>query len=57
VSSPAYAPPVTSFLTCRTVCDWWHGVPQLFFRIKYYSKTAYPAPRSCADVDLVPKYI
>ncbi|USW56682.1 hypothetical protein Slin15195_G100010 [Septoria linicola] len=37
------------------VCDWWHGVPQLFFRISYYVKTAYPAPSSCADVYLVPR--
>lgn len=35
------------------VCDWWHGVPQLFFRISYYND---PAPCSCADVWLEPKY-
>lgn len=36
------------------VCDWWHGVPQLFFRINgYYDK----APCSCADVDLCPEYL
>ncbi len=36
------------------VCDWWHGVPQLFFRISYYHD---PAPCSCADVWLCPDYI
>lgn len=36
------------------VCDWWHGVPQLFFRISYYTT---PAPSSCADVYLVPEYL
>ncbi|CZT18153.1 uncharacterized protein RCC_03993 [Ramularia collo-cygni] len=36
------------------VCDWWHGDPQLFFRISYYST---PAPGSCADVYLKPVYI
>ena len=39
------------------VCDWWHGVPQLFFRISYYSSTAYEAPASCADVYLIPQYL
>ncbi|EME78756.1 uncharacterized protein MYCFIDRAFT_89396 [Pseudocercospora fijiensis CIRAD86] len=39
------------------VCDWWHGVPQLFFRFKYYPTSAYPAPASCADIDLLPQYI
>ncbi|KAK5165107.1 uncharacterized protein LTR77_009204 [Saxophila tyrrhenica] len=37
------------------VCDWWHGVPQLFFRLSYYDD--YPAPKSCADVYLCPEYI
>ncbi|GIZ41279.1 hypothetical protein CKM354_000459000 [Cercospora kikuchii] len=35
------------------VCDWWHGFPQLFFRINnpgYH----YPAPASCAEVYLCP---
>jgi hypothetical protein len=41
-------------LTKCTVCDWWHGVPQLFFRISYYST---PAPASCADIYLKPVYI
>lgn len=36
------------------VCDWWHGVPQLFYRISYYTT---PAPASCADVYLKPVYI
>ncbi|KAF2217248.1 hypothetical protein CERZMDRAFT_93298 [Cercospora zeae-maydis SCOH1-5] len=33
------------------VCDWWHGVTQLFFRTNYPT-SAYPAPASCADVQL-----
>lgn len=37
------------------ICDWWHGAPQLFFRISYYS--GYEAPASCADVYLMPQYI
>ena len=36
------------------VCDWWHGSPQLFFRINYYDD---PAPCSCAEVWLCPEYI
>ncbi|EMF09735.1 uncharacterized protein SEPMUDRAFT_151649 [Sphaerulina musiva SO2202] len=39
------------------VCDWWHGAPQLFFRIASYTKSWYPAPASCADVFLVPEYV
>ncbi|OCK89025.1 uncharacterized protein K441DRAFT_668273 [Cenococcum geophilum 1.58] len=35
------------------VCDWWHNAPQLFWRYKYYTPEDYPAPSSCADVDLV----
>ncbi|KAK6428420.1 hypothetical protein LTR95_015439 [Oleoguttula sp. CCFEE 5521] len=35
------------------VCDWWHGVPQLFFRMQYYNDTT---PASCADVYLCPEY-
>lgn len=38
----------------QIVCDWWHGYPQLFFRIKYYTT---PAPASCADVYLKPVYL
>lgn len=38
----------------NAVCDWWHGVPQLFYRISYYTT---PAPASCADVYLKPVYI
>ncbi|KAI7168634.1 hypothetical protein KC316_g4977 [Hortaea werneckii] len=37
------------------VCEWWHGVPQLFFRKIYDIDT--PAPCSCADVYLKPVYI
>ncbi|KAK3721049.1 hypothetical protein LTR37_003339 [Vermiconidia calcicola] len=36
------------------VCNWWHGVPQLFFRI---SNEEALAPCSCADVWLCPEYI
>lgn len=39
------------------VCDWWHGLPQLFFRIGSYKVKDYPAPLSCADIDLIPHYI
>ncbi|OCL05787.1 hypothetical protein AOQ84DRAFT_90519, partial [Glonium stellatum] len=35
------------------VCDWWHNAPQLFWRYNYYTPEDYPAPSSCADVDLV----
>ena len=35
------------------VCDWWHNAPQLFWRYDYYTPEDYPAPSSCADVDLV----
>jgi len=36
------------------VCDWWHGVPQLFFRLSSYDL---PLPASCADIYLRPEYI
>ncbi|KAK3063314.1 hypothetical protein LTS18_001391 [Coniosporium uncinatum] len=39
------------------VCDWWHDEPQLFWRNKFYTVEEYPAPSSCADVDLVPEYL
>ncbi|KAF2488157.1 hypothetical protein BDY17DRAFT_320656 [Neohortaea acidophila] len=39
------------------VCDWWHGAPQLFFRIAGYSIADYPAPSSCADVHLHAEFI
>ncbi|KAL2351607.1 hypothetical protein BJ546DRAFT_851931 [Cryomyces antarcticus] len=35
-------------------CDWWHGVPQLFWMLKYYHDVI---PSSCATVNLVPEYI
>ena len=34
-----------------TACDWWHGVPQLFW--KYYFDN-YTIPSSCVEVDLYP---
>lgn len=36
------------------LCDWWHSVPQLFFRVAYYETLL---PNSCADVYLRPEYI
>lgn len=36
------------------VCDWYHGVPQLFMKWDYYNTTA---PSNCAMVDLFPEYI
>nr|POE72145.1 hypothetical protein CFP56_12021 [Quercus suber] len=30
-------------------CEWWHEVPQLFFRVGYYNDTL---PCSCADIEL-----
>jgi len=39
------------------VCDWWHGVTQLFWRNKFYPISADPTPCGCADVNLVPVYI
>lgn len=32
-------------------CDWWHGVPQLFWEFLYDGE---PLPSSCAEVDLLP---
>lgn len=37
------------------MCEWWHEVPQLFFRNIYYNDTYRPC--SCADVWLIPEYI
>jgi len=34
------------------VCDWWHGVPQLFARLKGYNTAL---PKSCADIYLKPE--
>ena len=31
------------------MCDWWHGVPQLFWKYKTYD---YPLPTNCALVEL-----
>ncbi len=35
----------------RVACDWWHGVPQLFWQYAYLPETL---PRSCAKVELLP---
>jgi len=32
-------------------CDWWHGVPQLFWLDAYYH---FAVPASCSKVDLIP---
>ena len=32
-------------------CDWFHGVPQLFWKNAYYHDAI---PCGCADVDLLP---
>ena len=34
-----------------SACDWWHGVPQLFWNYVEYN---YSIPSSCAEVNLVP---
>jgi len=39
------------------VCRWWHNEPQLFWRNKFYTIEEYPAPGSCADVELVPEHL
>ncbi|KAI5257500.1 hypothetical protein E4T42_01074 [Aureobasidium subglaciale] len=36
------------------VCDWWHGVPQLFSKWSYYHLEN---PSSCADINLIPRYV
>ena len=34
------------------VCDWWHGLPQLFWKnVDYPEEANYPS--SCAEVNLV----
>ncbi|KAG9596899.1 hypothetical protein KCU77_g6911, partial [Aureobasidium melanogenum] len=52
-SAPS-GPAGTNFFGGWLVCDWWHGVPQLFSKWNYYH---YENPSSCADVDLLPVYI
>lgn len=36
------------------ICDWWHGVPQLFHYFKGYET---PLSQSCEFVQLLPEYI
>ena len=37
----------------NTVCDWWHGRPQLFFvTLGNAGEVAFLAPTSCSVVDL-----
>ncbi|KAL1306138.1 hypothetical protein AAFC00_004250 [Neodothiora populina] len=36
------------------VCDWWHGVPQLFAKLSHFDLEL---PSSCVDVYLKPTYI
>ena len=47
---------VCSFLLTRPhiVCDWWHGVPQLFWRSDF---SYFARPSSCAEVDLMPEFL
>lgn len=52
-SSPGGEPDLDAF-GGWVICDWWHGVPQLFFRLSYYDL---PLPFSCADINLLPEYI
>lgn len=52
-SSPGGDPALDAF-GGWIVCDWWHGVPQLFFRLSSYDL---PLPASCADIYLRPEYI
>ena len=35
------------------VCDWWHGVPQLFWKNIFYDTEVNVFPSSCASVNLV----
>lgn len=35
----------------RVVCDWWHGLPQLFWTY-FYPPSVFPS--TCAQVDLLP---
>ncbi|MCJ1280514.1 hypothetical protein MMC21_008343 [Puttea exsequens] len=35
------------------VCDWWHGVPQLFWRV-YQAEFGFSFPSTCVLVNLVP---
>ena len=37
------------------VCDWWHGVPQLFYKIGGFEKPTV-TPVGCADVWLLQDY-
>lgn len=32
-------------------CDWWHGLPQLFWLSEFYSN---PIPSSCVNIELLP---
>jgi len=36
-------------------CDWFHGVPQLFYQVTYYVGTY--VPPSCSNIDLIVEYI
>lgn len=37
-------------------CDWWHDVPQLFWRLQY-NKVNRNISANCAAIDLVPVYV
>ena len=34
-----------------SACDWWHGVPQLFWNYVFYN---FSILSSCAEVNLIP---
>jgi hypothetical protein len=53
-SSNAGADPAIDSFSGWIICDWWHGVPQLFFRLASYDL---PLPASCAEIYLRPEYI
>ena len=36
-----------------SACDWWHGVPQLFWKNVFYETELNELPSSCASVNLV----
>lgn len=41
----------TNFLD--TACDWWHGLPQLFWKVSHYNYSI----SSCAQIELIPETI
>ncbi|KAI9653455.1 MAG: hypothetical protein M1831_006003 [Alyxoria varia] len=37
-------------------CDWWHGVPQLFWKERYYTRS-FTLPANCEEIKLRAEYI